>query len=370
MGLFCSNIHLRTTDRAAVDAALDGHPASVVLDAEGGWVSVYVEGLIEQADGPERIAASLSTQLATAAISFSIHDSDIAQYWLHDCGRLIDSYNSWPGYFEGAAPQAIGGNLDELSRFCATGYGVRDLRRILSADVVFADDVVDRLAEMLGIKRGRATADYRDVAVSGAEDPLGAALASASSQIQSKPLAEYPHSAVDLVQAAADGDVAGIERLATVNQSVDTPAPGPIPGAAGVDVNALTAEMTPLAATIMHDQRAAMEALLDLGADPNMLHAQHGSAIHVAAGMGRAELLEVLLNRGGDPSGHPKQQQTPLEALATGRTVLEALTQAQELMDSLGLDATALFDKPGLAPPPAETWDDCEDLLRSRGAES
>ena len=369
MGLFCSSVHLRTDDHVAVAAALDAGARSNVLDAENGWVSVYVDGLVEQQDGPKQIAASLSARFDTDSISFSVHDSDIARYWLHDSGKLIDEYNSWPGYFEGKEPKPTGGDLDALARLCAPGYGLRDLRTILTADLVFADDLITQIAQIVGIAGDRAISDYRDLADADGPGSISVALAEASSQLQPKTLRDYSQDSISLVRAAAHGDVSELARLAELGAPLNEPAPGPLPGSEAMADGsaAMQPEMTPLIAAIVNSQHATATALLDLGADPNALHTLHGSPVHVAAGMGNPELLEIVLARGGDPVAPGMQQQTPLEALAAGRQAFSLISETRQLMDSLGLDSSML-DQVGSHTPTEDAWNRCEEMLRSSGA--
>ncbi len=364
MGLFCSNIHLRTDSRAAVADALDDSLQSIVLDAENGWVSVYVDGLLEQEDGPKQLAASLSAKLRTDSISFAVHDSDVVRYWIHVSGELTDEYDSWPGYAEGNRPQPSGGDLDELARLSAPGYGVRELRRVMAADRIFADDLVNDLAQMLGIGRDRATDDYRFLVNADETDSLGAAVAGTVVHLQTQ--TSYSQGAIDLVESAARGDVAGLTAIVSQGTSPDEPAPGPVPGsdaAAGV----IEPEMTPLIAAIVNSKPEAVDALLNLGADPNALHELHGSAVHVAAGMGSPEMLGIILSRGGNPNTPGVQQQTPLEALDAGRQAFAMIGETRQLMESLGLDS-AMLDQLGAHTPTASEWDRCEELLKSSGA--
>ena len=106
MGLFCVNLHFRTSDDNAVSAALKQRGVSrcQVVPAANGWTSLYEEQASQQDDERIRdLARGLSDDLHVAAIAFLVHDSDVACYWLFDNGQLLDEYNSYPDYFDADA---------------------------------------------------------------------------------------------------------------------------------------------------------------------------------------------------------------------------------------------------------------------------
>src|SRR5262245_6134532 len=167
MGLFCANVHFRTTDDKALAASLSrrGVTRYRVAPDKGGWTSLYEERASQQDDGWIRdLAGGLSRDLHVAAVAFLIHDSDIACYWLYDDGRLLDDFNSCPGYFDddadGPGPRS-GGRPDVLSRYCRAGVRQEDLAAILAEEALFAETLIEKLAAALGIDPGRAIADYR-----------------------------------------------------------------------------------------------------------------------------------------------------------------------------------------------------------------
>ena len=234
---------------------------------------------------------------------------------------------------------------------------------------MFADDLVEQVAAILGIENGRATHDYSHLTDAETEDYLSSALADASHRLQTRPLDQYDETTVALVHAAARGDVTELTRMAATGASVDMAAPGPLPGGEMVakGVVAPQPEMTPLIAAVVNRQQNAVAALLALGAKPDLLHHLHGSAVHVAAGMGNVTALEALLDAGGNPVAPGLQTQTPIQAVAAGREAFAMMDHTRQLMEELGLDTTAL-DLIGVVSPAADDWSRCEDLLRSRGA--
>src|SRR5262245_44655728 len=127
MGAFAVNLHARIDDTAAVRSCVTDIGATdyYVSKPLRGWVSVYERRLSEQDETwIKQFAGELSGRLGTACVAFLIHDSDIACYWLYDRGRLLDEYNSAPGYFEEASSdeqERVRGKADVFARYCSPG---------------------------------------------------------------------------------------------------------------------------------------------------------------------------------------------------------------------------------------------------------
>jgi hypothetical protein len=194
MGHSSVSFHFKTTDEAALNSLLVERDIShfLIAPAKNGWVSLYEERASRQNPGLIcDLAAGLSEGLKTAAIAFSVHDSDIACYWLYENGKLLDEFNSCPDYFDfgGQVPATSrGGQPGILLRFCPAGVSEDDLSQILSAGNVLTEEMIDKLcnqetcdaametlrtnsvaaedliaqlAEKMGISPERAVADYR-----------------------------------------------------------------------------------------------------------------------------------------------------------------------------------------------------------------
>jgi hypothetical protein len=403
MGLFCVNFHFRTTDDGALSEALNrrGVTRYRVVPAKSGWAALYEEQASEQDDRRIRdLAGSLSLDLHVAAIAFMVHDSDIACYWLFDNGQLLDEYNSDPDYFDGESdgPQSpSGGRPDILVRYCREGVRQDDLAAILSEETVrattFAEDVIRRLAKALGIDRNLAIGDYRDAAstdgpgaMDGPEEddhddddgPSGSPLGAGLIERLAKRFGLVPAGApadpqvTALVQAAAKGDTGEIDRLLGAGVAIEAEAPAPLPGdqlmaglAQFIPGGVPQVAMTPLLAAVVNKQRLAAERLLEGGADPNRVHPRYGTPVHAATGAGAVELLQLLLDRGGDVNACNAQSQTPLEMLAASRTGLERLAQLQAEWKSMGVQLPGQMSN---VPLPAEGWDACERLLKAQAA--
>lgn len=404
MGCFCVSLHVRTDDDQAVSTALRrrGVGRYRVLSARRGWVSVYEERASRQDDGWIReLAEGLSKDLHAATIAMLVHDSDIACYWLCDDGRVLDEYNSCPNYFEGDTDDdgPSGGLPDVLLPYCRPGVGEDDLAALLTERRVFAEDLIERLAEALGIDRARALADYgSDGGAGESGDDLGdgdgdedlpprggASLGTPRAGLVGR-LARMLGagssggtinlSALKLVRAAAEGDLPEIEHLLTSGVDIDAEAPAGLPGnpaMAGL-VNLMPGgapqfAMTPLIAAIVNKQPAAVRRLLDAGADPNRVHPLFGTSVHAATGAGDPGLLQAILDHGGNVAARNLQGLTPLQTLANHRATRDRLAQAEALSQSMGWKLPPVFNHLANVPLPTEGWDACERILQDHGAE-
>ena len=406
MGLFCANLHFRTTDDQALSAALKrrGVNRYRVAAAKGGWTSLYEEQASGQDDDRIRdLAGGLSEDLHVAAVAFMVHDSDFACYWLFDDGKLIDEYNSCPDYFdaddtddESSSPS--GGRPDVLVRYCRAGVPQDELAAILAEDSLFAENIIQRLAKALGIDSERALADFRDAAAGEGSDeadelhnedagndqgsgPNIATLRASLVGRLAKVLGSDARSAdadpkvLALVQAAAADDTSEIDRLLAEGVGIDAEAPTALPGAQAMAGQAKLfpggppkVAMTPLLAAVINKRRRATKRLLDGGADPNRVHPLFGTPIHVATAAGDAELLQMLLDFGGDVNAQNAQGQTPLQVVAAGRATGDRLAQAQAMMKKMGIKIPGLVDQVKSLQLPTEGWDACERLLKAKMA--
>jgi hypothetical protein len=402
MGLFCANFHFRTSDDGALSEALSrrGITRYRVVPAKSGWTSLYEERASEQDEKRIReLGSGLSEDLHVAAIAFLVHDSDIACYWLFDNGQLLDEYNSDPDYFgdSDGPKRPSGGRPDVLLRYCRPGVQRGELAAVLAEETAqattFAEHLIQRLAKALGIDRNRAIADYRDAANDagpggrdGPDDtdddddsgpsgsPLGAGLMERLAKRYGFVTGGAPADprVSTLVQAAASGNTVEIDRLLAEGVAIDAEAPAPLPGGnlmAGLAQffpgGLPQVAMTPLLAAVVHKQRLVAERLLDGGADPNRVDPRYGTPVHAATGAGDVELLQLLVDHGGDVNGRSAQGQTPLEMLAASRTGLDRLAQLQAAWKLMGVKVPQQMANVSL---PREGWDACERLLKARGA--
>ncbi len=399
MGLFCVNMHFRTTDDKAVSDALKKRNITQfhLMPAKGGWTSLYEERASQQDDDRIRaVTAGLSKDLNIPAIAFLVHDSDIACYWLFENGQLVDEFNSCPDYFDENADEEstgeTGGRPDVLVRYCKPGVREDALAGILAEKTVFAESVIEQLAEMIGIESSRALADYRDMSEGGEfveneeDGDAGEAIKNLSkrgglaAQLAGMFGPQAQGAAVDpqvsaLVNAASLGKADEVGQLLAAGAAVDGEAPASPPGAdAATGMGKIfpggmpKIPMTALLAAVLNKHRQAAERLLAAGADPNRVHPLIGAPMHAACGAGDPEMLRALLEHGGDANVLNLQKLSPLGVIATGRTSLERIAQIQEMTKSMGIKI------PGLTGPisnivlPTAGWDACEKLLKEHGA--
>ena len=397
MGLFCVNMHFRTTDDQALPEVLAWRGISNyrVLLAKNGWVSLYEQGASEQNEEWIReLTASLSRALSIAAIAFLVHDSDIACYWLYDGGELLDEYNSCPHYFDdfsdasgGLGPS--GSKPDVLVRYCQSGTTTAQLETILNSEVVFAEEIVEQLATLLGISSTRALANYEDVA-EGADELLDpgdedAGRISPSSQNagvndvlavlfgNDGTVANPDPQRTALVNAASRDDVDEIDRLLAagidINAAALTPLPNTQPMAPMIPGGLPQIAMTPLIAAVVYKRQHAIKHLLQCGADPDAVHPMFGAPIHTAVRAADVEVLKLLIESGADVNVTTKQGQTARQilesALAIQQNFIKAQAMFQKFTKKVPPAAAAQFSQLSF---PTEAWAECDRLLKEHGA--
>jgi hypothetical protein len=325
-----------------------------------------------------------------------VHDSDIACYWLYENGKLLDEYNSCPNYFddddEPTGP--TGGKTEILVRFCRPGVREDQLTTILNDDALFAEDLIQQLAKVLGIDPMRAITDYRHEGggdesndgnnFDGDDDDGGSPIPRRPKRLPDmlsgllglakKTVAQDPK-AEALVQAAVNDDVDAIDRLLSEGVTIDAEAPAQFAAeqtTAGLGqllpAGVPKVAMTPLFAAVIHKHPRAVLRLLDGGADPNHAHPLFGTTIHAAVGVGEPELLRLLIDRGGNVKASNARGQTPLQAIEVGRATKDRLVQAQAMMKSMGMQIPGFTDQLSNVTLPLEGWDACEKLLKENGA--
>lgn len=163
MRVSCASHHLRCESSRRVATAARGilGGRALISEPRNGWVSVWDEDGCEEEHGElPQVAARLSKRLRAACMSFFVGDDGATRYWLHDSGRLVDSYVSRSGE---------AGDAPVLATYCLTGTDPGDLREILDAETPFERERIEALAEMFGIEPERASLSY--TAIAGREPP-------------------------------------------------------------------------------------------------------------------------------------------------------------------------------------------------------
>jgi hypothetical protein len=172
MGSFYTNITLRTTDIEAVAAALrDGRRTALIAPPDRGCTVVYDRASEEQdIEALQALAMQLSRACACPALAVLNHDDDLFLYSLYDGGKLVDEYNSGPGYFadegDGGDTGPSGGDAGRLARTFQALDRAATVERILRAPsdagdgYVFATDRHRDLVQALGLPAAAVGTGY------------------------------------------------------------------------------------------------------------------------------------------------------------------------------------------------------------------
>jgi hypothetical protein len=102
VGSFYTNITLRTTQPTNVVDALRaaGREAYVSQPQNGGIVVYDRESEEQEHRKPERARKLAVREAPVSALAVLNHDDDALMCTLHENGKLVDEYNSAPGYFD------------------------------------------------------------------------------------------------------------------------------------------------------------------------------------------------------------------------------------------------------------------------------
>lgn len=171
MGSFITNLHVRDAEPAAVIDALRSLAVvpAYVRRAEGDrWTSIYPEAAFQDDVGLSEIAHALSTALQRPVIGFIVHDSDILLYVLVDHGKLLDSYNSAPGFFTGESLAPTGGQAEVVAAYCEADDAHDRLSRLLHPGTLSRNDAQPSENDVLEAQRKKVIQSYPKMA---AQDP-------------------------------------------------------------------------------------------------------------------------------------------------------------------------------------------------------
>jgi peptidoglycan/LPS O-acetylase OafA/YrhL len=100
---------------------------------------------------------------------------------------------------------------------------------------------------------------------------------------------------------------------------------GHIEDGASLDGAEPTYGHSPLGWAVLGGQDAAIDCLLDAGADPNARYRDQNTALHTAAFFGRAEAVRRLLEAGADLDAQNVHGETPLDSLRHDRGTTELI---------------------------------------------
>jgi hypothetical protein len=163
MGNFYTNFTLKTSDAAAVVAALKSASRSALIaPAKGGYVVVFDHACDEQDTRIiERVGTLLSNRLQCPVLAVLNHDDDILCYWLYNGGKQIDMYNSCPDYFDPGAGTDRGGDVDLLCNTLGIPQATAKVKNILEDDeYTFALERHAALVEALRLPESAVCCSY------------------------------------------------------------------------------------------------------------------------------------------------------------------------------------------------------------------
>jgi hypothetical protein len=152
VGSFYVVYMVRHGNRDAVIAAL-GERMAKVSDVEDGLIAIMDNDI----EGPgildvDEIALELSRSLAAPVLRVMNYDDDVLTYLLVESGKVVDTYDSTPGYFEGHPVDPAGGDAAALCRAFGMGdpAAVEAILRRPRSDYVFSSNRHRDLVRAMG----------------------------------------------------------------------------------------------------------------------------------------------------------------------------------------------------------------------------
>jgi hypothetical protein len=158
MGSFYTNLTVRGPAPEAVAAELKGRSALVSPPMNGSVVVFDEESEKQNPKVLSKLASRLSSRFSCPVLAVLNHDDDVLWFQLHHAGKLLDEYDSYPGFSDGdnSNTQPRGGNARALcDAFGSSNYAeVERVLRKTSLDddgYTFAVERHDELARALNL---------------------------------------------------------------------------------------------------------------------------------------------------------------------------------------------------------------------------
>ena len=151
MGNFYGNMTLRTEDKAAVVDTLSSLRRDAYVVAALGYTVVYDKEELN-ASRVKKLLLDLTKHFACVGFGVAVADDDVLEYYLAEGGRLVDEYDSNPGYDTGRAQPPRGG---DPARLCAA------LGRVGQEETVRA--ILHDLSPVFELDRHRALIEALDL---------------------------------------------------------------------------------------------------------------------------------------------------------------------------------------------------------------
>jgi hypothetical protein len=170
MGNFYGNITLATNDPTAVETTLRDLRRDAYVSAEDGFVVVF-DSIELETKGVQRLLSDLSQRLNCVGLAVMNADDDELVYLLADRGRVVDEYDSNPGYGIRAGTPPTGGDARRLCAAFSEGGSELTVRAILHGpSPVFEVDRHQALVNTLGLPPCAVGMGYGYIAQGDAEE--------------------------------------------------------------------------------------------------------------------------------------------------------------------------------------------------------
>ena len=193
MGLFYTNVILYKVELQKVAALLHRQRRVAYVSATQADFTVVDDRQTEDQNVKdlEALAKFLSRKLKCTALASLVHDGDRYLYWLFARGKLLDTYDSVPGYFNEENDDLLpaGGDVEKLCAAFEQLDVVVTVRQIFGrvektsrdeldpGELLIGEDIHAALAEALGMPPFAAATGYYTIANADPQDQSAGAFA-------------------------------------------------------------------------------------------------------------------------------------------------------------------------------------------------
>ncbi len=187
MGSFYTNIILYKASQKQVADLLAAQKRTAYVSPTVNNFTVVYDRKTEDQDARvlKVLAEALTRQFQCSGMASLVHDSDVYLYWLYENGKLLDSYNSMPSYFdaENDDPTPQGGDVQKLCQAFDRSDAPDKLAHLFAlveqsnlgsegATYMMAEDIHARLVSILGIPSFAAFIGYNYIESGDVSDDL------------------------------------------------------------------------------------------------------------------------------------------------------------------------------------------------------
>jgi hypothetical protein len=164
MGPSYSNLVLRGPERGRIVQALEARGRTAFVGPTvNGCTVVFDEESEHDPQDVAALAAELTAALGGAALGVTLHDDHVLSCSLAQEGRVVDEYDSSPGYFEGNERPPHGGNAALLCDAFGVPERAAEVERILRGDHALETARHEELTQALGLPAYAVNLGYKYV---------------------------------------------------------------------------------------------------------------------------------------------------------------------------------------------------------------